>query len=388
MTNPGSVGKPAAARRARFAAFAPETDGSRVSESESATTIGRLTPATLGAACQVSRADGLCRLCSCDDTLRAWRPGRTRAIRRRRGAGVRGGVGCSWRGGLLVVVVLAAAFFVFRRQTICTSPTARAVPRSRGRTRCTIRPPSSTSRWSVTAATAVPASMRPERLPGDRGGGTLRRAPPARRQRLPGGRPDEASRHGLRTIRRGLDGGAELLAILGNHDVKEARRRADGGARDAGALVGERTRRRADRRARLERRSTTRRSCRSSRTRWPPTDATWRIVAVHHPPYSAGYQGSSVDVRETLAPVARALRRAAGAVGPRPRLPAERADRRRDLRGDRCGGGNPPDGRGRLHRGVVLRHHFVDIAVSDDQLVLRAVGQDGSVFDEVVLTAS
>ena len=33
-------------------------------------------------------------------------------------------------------------------------------------------------------------------------------------------------------------------------------------------------------------------------------------------------------------------------------------------------------------------HHFVDIAITGDQLVLRAIGQDGSVFDEVTLTAT
>ena len=31
-------------------------------------------------------------------------------------------------------------------------------------------------------------------------------------------------------------------------------------------------------------------------------------------------------------------------------------------------------------------HHFLDIAVTGDRLVLRAVGQDGRVFDEVSLT--
>jgi 3',5'-cyclic AMP phosphodiesterase CpdA len=33
------------------------------------------------------------------------------------------------------------------------------------------------------------------------------------------------------------------------------------------------------------------------------SDATWTIVAIHHPPYSAGYQGSNHDVRENLVPI-------------------------------------------------------------------------------------
>jgi 3',5'-cyclic AMP phosphodiesterase CpdA len=31
--------------------------------------------------------------------------------------------------------------------------------------------------------------------------------------------------------------------------------------------------------------------------------ATWKIVALHHPPYSAGYQGSSIAVREAFVPL-------------------------------------------------------------------------------------
>ena len=32
-------------------------------------------------------------------------------------------------------------------------------------------------------------------------------------------------------------------------------------------------------------------------------DTTWTIVAMHHPPYSAGYQGSSIDARRAFAPL-------------------------------------------------------------------------------------
>lgn len=33
------------------------------------------------------------------------------------------------------------------------------------------------------------------------------------------------------------------------------------------------------------------------------TDATWRIVALHHPPYSSGWHGSATDVREAFQPI-------------------------------------------------------------------------------------
>ena len=45
------------------------------------------------------------------------------------------------------------------------------------------------------------------------------------------------------------------------------------------------------------------RSARGSSALCGETTATWKIVALHHPPYSAGYQGSNLDVRRTFAPI-------------------------------------------------------------------------------------
>jgi 3',5'-cyclic AMP phosphodiesterase CpdA len=100
-----------------------------------------------------------------------------------------------------------------------------------------------------------------------------------------------------------LDGGAELLAILGNHDVKG--RRVDETQRRLGMpgrwwsrtmgdllLVGLDSTRPGDpeQRAWLER-----------TLRHP--DARWKVVALHHPPFSAGYQGSDHAARETFVPL-------------------------------------------------------------------------------------
>ena len=117
------------------------------------------------------------------------------------------------------------------------------------------------------------------------------------------------------------------------------------------------------------------------------TDATWRIIAVHHPPYSAGYQGSSLEVRDTLAPY------------------VDRGDVQLVISGhdhdyqrsvpiegttyvvSGAGSGTRRTGEDDFTAVAYSWHHFLDIAITDDQLVLRAVGQDGSVFDEVVLDA-
>ncbi len=180
MTNPGRVAKPAAAARARFAAFAPDTEGSRVSGSESATTIGGLTLVTLRAdrlgvsgqwtlMLPVARAhDEVVE----NDTSAGAPPSPRRRI--------------TWRRvlvavGLVVLVVMAATFVAFRRQTISYvthrkggpsitwpyevhDPPARVPPRSGRRRR---------RRW------------RPHRCDrrgcrADRGAGTLRRAAPPR----------------------------------------------------------------------------------------------------------------------------------------------------------------------------------------------------------------
>jgi 3',5'-cyclic AMP phosphodiesterase CpdA len=98
-----------------------------------------------------------------------------------------------------------------------------------------------------------------------------------------------------------LDEGAELLAILGNHDAPhgDAQLAALGmpghwWAEQHGdvLLVGLDSNHPddPDQLAFLER--TLR-----------DTTAAWKIVAVHHPPYSAGYQGSSKASRQAFAPL-------------------------------------------------------------------------------------
>lgn len=184
-----------------------------------------------------------------------------------------------------------------------------------------------------------------------------------------------------------LDGGAELMAILGNHDVMKGR--GDEQMEALGMpgrywaeehgdvlIVGIDSNEIEDP-AQL----------RFLEDTLASTGATWRIVAVHHPPYSAGYQGSSTDVRETLAPL---LER----YGVQLVLSGHDHDYQRSVPIDGVtyvvtGGasGTRRTGEDDFTAVAYSWHNFVDIAITGDRLVLRAVGQDGSVFDEVVLTA-
>jgi 3',5'-cyclic AMP phosphodiesterase CpdA len=117
------------------------------------------------------------------------------------------------------------------------------------------------------------------------------------------------------------------------------------------------------------------------------TPARWKIIAIHHPPYSAGYQGSSTDVRAKLSPV---LER----YGVQLVLSGHDHDYQRSI---------PIGGVTYIVSGAAANtrrtgdedftatsfswHHFLDIAITGDHLVLRAVGQDGRVFDESILDA-
>ena len=118
------------------------------------------------------------------------------------------------------------------------------------------------------------------------------------------------------------------------------------------------------------------RRCASSRARW-------KVVALHHPPYSAGYQGSDLPTRE------RSCRSSSG-------TGSTSCSRRTTTT---TSGVVPIDGVTYIVTGGAARarfsgtapftaasfrvRHFVDIAASPDSSSIRAIDQDGLVFDEV-----
>jgi 3',5'-cyclic AMP phosphodiesterase CpdA len=114
----------------------------------------------------------------------------------------------------------------------------------------------------------------------------------------------------------------------------------------------------------------------------------WKIVALHHPPYSAGYQGSSREARQAFAPLFERY-------GVQLVLSGHDHDYQRShpLNGvtyvvSGAGAGTRRTG-GRLFTAVSFSwHHFVELAVHEDELVLRAIGQDLSVADEHVVRAA
>jgi 3',5'-cyclic AMP phosphodiesterase CpdA len=185
-----------------------------------------------------------------------------------------------------------------------------------------------------------------------------------------------------------LDGGAELLAVLGNHDVEAghagAQLRTLGvsgrwWSRTAGSvlMVGLDSTRPDD----SEQREFLERTLRES-------DAAWKIVALHHPPYSAGYAGSDDDVREAFVPLFEEY-------GVQLVLAGHSHDYQRSV---------PMNGVTYVVSGAASKrdrtgekdftaesfstYHFLDVAVYSDRLIVRAVDREVRVADEVVLTRS
>jgi hypothetical protein len=179
---------------------------------------------------------------------------------------------------------------------------------------------------------------------------------------------------------------ARLLAILGNHDVADG---VDGDAQVAALglpgrwwaetygdvlVVGLDSTRIADddQAAFLED------ALRASAARW-------KIVALHHPPYSAGYQGSSLRARARFGPVFERF-------GVQLVLSGHDHDYQRSevIAGTTYVVSGAASGTRRTSSASFTAtsfswHHFVEVAVFDDQIVLRAINQDGDVADEAVI---
>jgi 3',5'-cyclic AMP phosphodiesterase CpdA len=180
-----------------------------------------------------------------------------------------------------------------------------------------------------------------------------------------------------------LDAGVDLLAILGNHDVQaghgDAQIAALGmpgryWARELNGvlLVGldSNTPDDPDQRAWLER-------------TLAGTAAPWRIVALHHPPYSAGYQGSSRVARAVFSPLFERY-------GVQLVLSGHDHDYQRSvpINGvtyvvSGAGSGTRRTGEESFTAVSFSSPHVSEVTVYPDELVLRAVNQDLRVADAV-----
>lgn len=184
-----------------------------------------------------------------------------------------------------------------------------------------------------------------------------------------------------------LDAGTELFAVLGNHDVMsdtgDSQLEAMGMpgrwyAVERGDLLGialDSTRHDdPDQLAWLE-------------DTLASSDATWKLVGLHHPPYSGGFHGSQVELRDTFVPLFERY-------GVQVVFSGHEHDYQRS---------DPINGVTYIVTGAASRtrrtgtsdftavaystHHYVDLNVFDDHLLLRAIDQDGEQFDEVVIPA-
>jgi len=184
-----------------------------------------------------------------------------------------------------------------------------------------------------------------------------------------------------------LDRGTELLAILGNHDEKSghadaqmaalgmpgrwwARTYADGDVLIVGLdYAGTDD---PDQLDFLER------TLRDSAARW-------KIVAVHESPYSAGYQGSNKDVREAFVPIFE--RYGVQLVLSGHDHDYQRSDPINGVTYVVTGGaaGTRRTGDASYTAVSFSWHHFVDLNVFEDRIVLRAVNQDLRVADEATI---
>lgn len=181
-----------------------------------------------------------------------------------------------------------------------------------------------------------------------------------------------------------LDSGAELLAIVGNHDAAHADAQM--------AALGMSGRWWAQQRGEVL-------IVGLDSTRWDDPDqrvwledtlrtstATWKIVAVHHPPYSAGYQGSSIDVRETFVPLFEEY-------GVQLVLSGHDHDYQRseEINGvayvvTGAASGTRRTGEADFTEVSFSWHSYVEIGVYPDRLVGRVLNQDNRVADEWTLS--
>ena len=207
-------------------------------------------------------------------------------------------------------------------------------------------------------------------------------------QVYPWGDPAKLDDYVFRPFAAVLDAGARLLAICGNHDAAWE----DGGAGQMQALgmpgmwwsteigdvliVGLDSNRPDD----------------PAQLGW--LEATlaasthrWKIVAIHEPPYSAGYQGSNEDVRDIFTPVFERY-------GVNLVLSGHEHDYQRSVL---LGGvtyvvsGGGADTRRTGRAGFTAYStsviNFVDIGIYPDRIELRGIDHELKIFDECVIGA-
>lgn len=204
----------------------------------------------------------------------------------------------------------------------------------------------------------------------------------------PDGDPKELGRTVFDPFAGVLDGETSLLAVLGNHDVD------DGYAAEHAATIGMPDRWYAttigntliigldsNQPENPDQREWLAETLRSS-------DARWKIAAMHHPPYSGGSHGSSLDVRSAFSPLFEQY-------GVQLVLAGHDHDYQRsepinDVTYVVSGAAAKLRSAGfdEFTEVALSRLHFLDVTASSDRLTVRAVDQEGLLIDSFVLDPS
>lgn len=186
-----------------------------------------------------------------------------------------------------------------------------------------------------------------------------------------------------------LDGGTVLYAALGNHDVRTAdgepqltALRMPGRWYDVrlgplALIVLDSTR--VDDPAQL-------RWLERTLARTADEAAPWTVVAQHHPPYSAGRHGSHEPSQRLLVPLF--VRYGVDLVLAGHDHDYQRSTPQRGVVYLVSGGGGAalrPTGRAGFTAVSASIHHFVELTAHPDRVELRAVDQQGRVFDRLTL---
>lgn len=204
----------------------------------------------------------------------------------------------------------------------------------------------------------------------------------------PDGDPDMLQRTVFDPFADVLDGETMLLPVLGNHDVR------NGNADRHAAAIGMPARwyaTRIDDVLIVSLDST--RPDDPDQLAWldrtlAASDATWKIATMHHPPYSAGYHGSSTAVRDAFTPLFELH-------GVQLALAGHDHDyqRSRSLHGVTyvvSGGASKvrPTDRSSFTAVAWSTLHFVDLAIWPDRIEARAVDQQARTLDTFTLAAT
>jgi 3',5'-cyclic AMP phosphodiesterase CpdA len=201
----------------------------------------------------------------------------------------------------------------------------------------------------------------------------------------PSGDPARLDATVLRPFRAVLDGDTQLFAALGNHDVKTG----DGDGQVAALGMPDRWYARHLGSVLVVVLDSTRGDDPAQRAWLEETLANatepWKIIAMHHPPYSAGWHGSNETVRDAFSPLFERY-------GVQLVLSGHDHDyqRSKPVNGVTyvvSGGAATLRETGSAQFTAASRstYHFVDVAARDDRLEVRAIQQDGRVFDAVTL---